>query len=794
LEIGASTALTIDGADLLPNPRVYLDERPIETAVDPQSTPTRLVLSVKLPGDVAPGVGLLRIATASGFSSGVPVGLDRMPQLPMTDEVKSLPVALSGAVPGSGVSRTTFFGKAGDETIVEVEARRLGSRLRPVIHVYDSRRVQLAWAMPSNNLAGDARVVAKLPRDDRYTVELHDAQYAPPGSSFFRLKIGHWQFADLAFPPAVTSGQESSFELIGNVAVRAPLRVANRSQLAFVNLPGDSIVSGPPPSVLVSSLPELLESRSADDQPMVLPAVPVAVSGRLDTHDQKDRYVVPVVVGAKLVFEVFAERIGSRIDAAIELRNKQGGVLASGDDATGTTDSRLEFAVPPSLDSVEVVVRDTLDIASTDATYRLVVTSADAPQPFDVVLKSDVVNVPAGELQVIEALVNRRGYVGPIHLDVADLPPGVAESGSEIPAGTNGTLLAFVYLGDPATHVVSRITARSPDGSLVTSARSESAPDDRTPAWLRERIAIAAAPKAGPPLQVAWVGEAALSQLVLASKPSATVRVVRPVATLGPVRLSLVTSQPTPKANGQPNPNLTVRAEKPVEIPIDPAVKAAADALAAVEKQLADGTKAAEAAQADAKSAAEAMVRDLALKKTAAEATLLEAQAKANYQTDFALVVPSVLTESTCDISIRAELLNPERNAVLRTVYAPVRRLPVVNPLTIKLGAALIEAVFDPKAGATVQIAGKVERLAGYKGDVAVAIAGLPPGVAGANATVKADQTDFHIELKVPANFASDNIAGIRLTATGPPDPSSGNVPVNSAEAELVVKLKKSNP
>jgi hypothetical protein len=224
-------------------------------------------------------------------------------------------------------------------------------------------------------------------------------------------------------------------------------------------------------------------------------------------------------------------------------------------------------------------------------------------------------------------------------------------------------------------------------------------------------------------------------------------------------------------------------------------VKSAADALAALDKQLADAVKQVQAAPADAKTAAEANVQSLSQKKATAETALREAEAKANYQTEFAIVVPAVLTDSACDVSVRAELLNPERNAVLRTVYAPIRRLPVLNPLVIKLVASSpIEVPFDPKGGSTIQLAAKIDRLAGYKGDVTVAITGLPAGVTSANATVRADQTDFQIELKVPANFAASDIKGIKLTVIGPPDPLSGNLPVKSADVEVAIRLNKPSP
>ena len=70
-------------------------------------------------------------------------------------------------------------------------------------------------------------------------------------------------------------------------------------------------------------------------------------------------------------------------------------------------------------------------------------------------------------------------------------------------------------------------------------------------------------------------------------------------------------------------------------------------------------------AQGDAKVAADAKVADLAGKRTAAETALRDAEAKANYQSALSLVVPAVLQESICDISVRAELLNIDRNVVL---------------------------------------------------------------------------------------------------------------------------------
>ena len=789
LQIGASTVLTIDGADLLPAPRVYLNDLALDATIDPQSTAARLVIAVSVPETVVPGIGTLRLTTAEGFSNSQLAGLDRFPQLPLTEKLASLPVAVHGSVPGGGVSRTSFPGKAGEEWILDVEARRLGSKLRPVIHVYDSRRVQIAWANPRTFLLGDTRLGLKLPRDDIYTVEIHDSQYAPPGASYFRLKIGQWKYADLAFPPAMTRGQQTSISLIGNGSESSLLQVTDPG-LVPVPWPAPMTSGGVPPTILVSSLTELIET--AGDQPTPLQSLPVAVSGRLTAPGQRDRFPLTLSPGSKVVMELFAERINSPIDGAIEVRNDKNVLLASSDDGANTTDPRLELTVPADQPSLEIVVRDNLELGGSTSIYRLVVTPADAVLPqWDIVFRPDVVNVAAGESQVVEVFALRQGFDGPIQLQLSGLPTGTQAMGVEIPAGNSGTLLSFVNSGSAVEPRVVRMQAQSADGQMRRTARAETAADDRLPPWVRESFAIATTPANSSPFQVAITNEASLTHWGLSSKPVLALQLVRPPSTFGPIRLSLVTSQLPPRANGQPNLPQTIRAEKPVEIPVDNAVKAAGDALAAVEKQLGEAMKQAQGAQGDAKTAAEARVTELTNSRTAAEAMLREAESKAIYKVDFVSIFPSTLLESSCDLAVRAELLNPEKNTVVRTTYSPIKRLPIQNPLLIKLASAALETPLDPKGVTVVKVPAQIERLGEFKGDVTVSIAGLAAGVAAANVQVKGDQTEFTVEVRIPMNFAGNEVTGIKLIATGPPDPLSANIPVKSPEAGLTIKINR---
>src|SRR5262249_46037727 len=143
-------------------------------------------------------------------------GVDSLPQRelgPKTADKGS--VAFHGAVAGSTTVEASFQGKAKQKVMVEVEAQRLGSKLRPGVHLYSPKKIQLAWSWATPALFGDARLEATLPEDGVYTVAVHDSEYAAAAGSFFRLKIGAWAFVDQVFPPVVSTSKAQAVELIG---------------------------------------------------------------------------------------------------------------------------------------------------------------------------------------------------------------------------------------------------------------------------------------------------------------------------------------------------------------------------------------------------------------------------------------------------------------------------------------------------------------------------------------------------------------------------------------------------
>jgi hypothetical protein len=734
LQVGGTTALTLDGDNLLPDPKLVLSAPVVRQVVRQGSTPNRVVIEVTLDKAAVPGLYNLRLANANGVSAGRVVALDHLLQRTWEEKVAALPVALHGNLTGSNKLTTSFAGKAGQALLCEVEAQRLGGKLRPVLHLYDERGRQLAWAWPTPALGGDARVSATLPEDGQYTVAVHDLQYAAAAPGNFRLKLGTWQYVDAVFPPAVRRGQSASVELLGNAAGRR-VRVQAEGEAPSLPLPwaNPAAASGLRPWVLVSDVPEVVEKDGATIQDVA--GVPVALNGRLAKPGETDRYRLPVRPGARLRFEVFADRLGSPMDAVLELRRDNGALLARADDTPDGPDPVLDFTAPGDLKTLVIAVADLHGRGGANLIYRVVVrplTGAPGAPDFRLSLPAAEMNVPTGGSRVIEVDVERRGYPGPVRLAFDGLPAGVRVQGVDVPAGATGALLTLTGTSpEPALTLTSlRGTSTDPDGKMTRWARDKNHPLRTRQPWVAQELAVALTPKETVSFAADWGDVAADARLVAGSSFKVPLTFTPPAEAYGGVRYYLLTSHRPPLINGRPDPNQSLRKDQGAFLELPPGKK----------------------------------------------------------QGEFVVLVPATLPDVPQDLAFRADLLSKDRARVVAQAFTPVRRFAVLNPLAVQLAAAQVEAPLDPKAGAEVKLAGKVERRAGFQGDVTVALAGLPPGIAAPAVAVKAAQADFQLVLRFPGNFKMLELNGLTVFATGRYDPKSPLL--NRSEAAAVrVKL-----
>jgi hypothetical protein len=718
LQIGGTTTITVEGADLTPDLRIVLPFPILGQTVRPGATSNRVQMDVTL-GDLVPaGMYQLRMANVLGISNSAPIGVDDLVQVPFTDQLKGLPVALHGSLAGTSILRTSFAGKKGQRLVAEVEARRLGSALDPFVELQDSRRVPLAWAQSSAALSGDARLEAILPVDGTYSIELHDALYRAGSPNHFRLKVGDLAYADQVFPLGVQRGQRASVEFVGKVPPGLRVEVQPNS-LGEVPVPALRVpaYTGGVPHVVVGEYPEVVEAEQPSGKVQEV-AVPAAISGRIGKPEETDRYRLLVQPGQRLRFEVLANRIGSPLDGVLVLRNEAGAQLATNDDRPNTVDPGFEFTAPEGVKALVVELRDLHRRGGPNFIYRLAITPAGQPE-FSLTLPTEPHQVPQGGSTVLRVKANRAGYDGPIKLTIPALPPGLTLVGDVIPAGMTDTLLTLsASPGTNLTQLVTRMVGEAVDVKPPlrrTALLPETALTQNQP-WLRAEVGLAVTGPA--PITVAW--DTSEPALPVGYRYSAKVAVARAPKISGAIRLSLVTSQTVPRTQ--------------------------------------DGR------QEDVKRALRV------------EGTPMIAADQAGGVAP--ILVPGDLPAQPYDLAIRAELLGGDGKTVLATATTPSRRLTTTPPLVVQLAGTAVEA--RSGGGPTGKLTGKLTRPTDLKKPVNITLTGLPAGLPAPAVVLPSDKSDFELPVAFPYGSNLGDVPNVKLVATadGPPVLKSSEIPI----------------
>lgn len=448
LQSGGQTSLVIRGSDLLPEPKL-LGIPGAQVELRSGSSPLQIEFAIKVPASTGIGHYPMRIQTSGGISHAVPIAVDGLPQIPESAEAGkdaqhplALPVAISGRLSGPGRAQVFVKGRAGERIVIDVECRRLGGTLSPVLEFKNSKRTPLAIQWSQAELQGDTRIVSRFPEDGIYLIELHDLAFQASGSSPYRLKMGDLKLADAVFPAVLPAGTRRETKLIGpGWENAAPLTAdtldllpgMSRSVL-IAQVPG---AVAPAPSITAGDAIEILE-RSSDLIPQEIdasfvaePRMPVALNGQISKPGEVDRYRLKVHPSSSLKLKIDSRPLHSRLDAQLTVSRPNQEILAQSEER-----SELEWVVPPGINSVLVSIRDLHGQGGQNFPYRLEIRPANRPG-FTLSLRDDRIAVPKDGRGIVRLEVNRQGYEGAILLR----PQGVANVDiipKEIPAGVAG--------------------------------------------------------------------------------------------------------------------------------------------------------------------------------------------------------------------------------------------------------------------------------------------------------------------------------------------------------------------
>lgn len=514
---GAESTLQINGGNLASAKRLWLSfpgEAVLAEGIDKNGeNPAQVTYKIKTPADAYCGIYALRVLTDKGVS---PLRLTMIDDLPSVTSIGSntqlasaqaitVPTAVDGAVAGLGLQYFKFSAAAGQRLSIEVVARRIGSSLDPLIRLLNSSGRELAYNDDTPGLSGDSSIIYTFKDAGEYILELRDIKY---GAGAYRLRIGDFPVATVAYPMAVQRGTATNVTLVGfgvdgltPITLAVPASYSNEWMNVSLKRPnGASGYS----SVAVVSTPQFVEHEPNNTLEQANRFdLGHDLNGRLEQKGDVDRFLFAAKKDQSATFTGITRQQGSPTDLSFRILNKDGGQLAAAEDA-GVNEGSLTYKFPAD-GEYTLVVEDLNHRGGSDHAYRIMVTTS-APQ-FSLAASLDTFNIPVGGSVMATVNSVRTGYTGAIELSAVNLPKGVTASKSVIGAGRNDaviTLQATPEFTPGELHSISIVgTARIGDTDVVVPAEIAGVLKTRnnnmrwSPLQLNKSVAAASAPAPG---------------------------------------------------------------------------------------------------------------------------------------------------------------------------------------------------------------------------------------------------------------------------------------------------------
>lgn len=509
---GQMMEVTFRGSGLADHPRLVAPFGfQLEESAGSGSDDSRWAPRLSVDARTAVGVYPIRLATDSGVSNPLLFAVGQVSQVtevepnntPDGAQTIANPSVVEGECPGNDEDFFRFKGRKGSRVVVDALCSRIGSGVDPTIRLTTADGRFVASADDTPGLLTDSELTAVLPEDGDYVLEFCDSRFAGAGRAIYRLLVGAVPFAGEVYPMGLPRGQIAAIELRGGTlsgdrlfALRTPSDplLATFAPSIPARLLGDPAwadseldVELPTPIPMTDGVAVLEPADPAQKLPPLPP--PWTILGRLSQPGERDEFTIKAPPGSKYEVRVEAWGLGSALDGQLRVLGKDGRLIGESDDGKGrprrrggggartqapvSTDPAYDLTMPSGQDEVRIVVKDLMDRGGIGFPYRLVVEPAEGA--FQLTTDADQVAIPRGGIALIPVTVTRKGYAGPIDLEIRGLPPGggVTAFPGKVPAGQTAGLLGLK--ADPGTHFEPRdlqVVGQGRDGQTVAASRT----------------------------------------------------------------------------------------------------------------------------------------------------------------------------------------------------------------------------------------------------------------------------------------------------------------------------------
>jgi hypothetical protein len=362
LQRGTSTRLVVDGANLEGASDVIFSDPGLTAAIEryedlgadirvrqPGETGAviqdraekgRLVLTVTAAPSVPVGRHGFRVRTPLGTTSFMPLWVGDDPEAHEAEPNDSAGEAQRLATPVTvngwlgmleDVDVYQLHARAGRDLVVQAVAVPLGSNADAALTLLDADGNVLA-SNDDFGISRDPLVIYRPDTDRDIVVRITDNNQGAGGRHHYRLTIGEVPVITSVFPLGRPASGRAAFTIDGVNLGSAPRAVAgsalpDRPGVAPVGVTGQTREPVARPVVALGRHPEIAERESSDTLATAqLLEAPITVNGRVQGNRGADRDIFRVNMrkGQTLVAEVEAQRLGSALDAVVDVLDAKG--------------------------------------------------------------------------------------------------------------------------------------------------------------------------------------------------------------------------------------------------------------------------------------------------------------------------------------------------------------------------------------------------------------------------------------------------------------------------------------
>jgi hypothetical protein len=433
---GQASVLQVTGSNL-DKPTGLWTSFPAEVKVLPDGR-----FQVQVDSQVAPRVGAVRVITAGGISNLRLVLIDRLPTRAPPDDgdgEQDLALVIGEAVEGHVERESTrtfqLDAEKGTPLTLDVWARRLGSRLDPLLEVFDAEGREIAASDDEPGLDGDCRVSFEAPGGS-CLVRLRDATYSGGDQSFFRLRVGTFPARGILYPPALQRGSRARLTPVAGgefPAAQAVIPADFPARVHWFDSAGSLAIS----PLRVTDRKEHAETMPAEPAGMMECAIGDGISGWFSRPAEVDRYRFVIGKPGQVSFQGETRALHSSALLRMSIINEKQEVVAEkGPDEKLQQALVVNFTEPG---TYQLLVEELLQRSGRRYFYRI--TSDEKKPSFQLGIQGDAFNASQDRLLSVKVNVSRDGYDGEIILRLVGLEGDVSLENEVIAAGAKETEL-----------------------------------------------------------------------------------------------------------------------------------------------------------------------------------------------------------------------------------------------------------------------------------------------------------------------------------------------------------------